>query len=167
MTVKSFQIRVADDVLSDLRSRLVRTRFTEASDTEFWAAGTDPGYLRGLVAYWADGFDWRAAERALNAYPHYLAEVGGRWVHFVHLRGQVAAGAPAPLPLIMTHEWPSSFVEMLQAASSPRRGKGTTAGACTPICPSARLIGTFAPAGRPCLAGQWDVNRLCQPRRPK
>lgn len=117
MTVRSFQIRVADDVLSDLRSRLIRTRFTEASDTEFWAAGTDPGYLRDLVAYWADGFDWRAAERALNAYPHYLAEVGGRWVHFVHLRGQVAAGAPAPLPLIMTHGWPSSFVEMLQAAT--------------------------------------------------
>jgi hypothetical protein len=84
MTVKSFQICVADDVLSDLRSRLVRARFTEASDTEFWAAGTDPGYLRDLVAYWADGFDWRAAERALNAYPHYLAEVGGRCVHFVH-----------------------------------------------------------------------------------
>ena len=93
MTVKSFQICVADDVLSDLRSRLVRARFTEASDTEFWGAGTDPRYLRDLVTYWADGFDWRAAERALNAYPHYLAEVGGRWVHFVHLRGKVAAGS--------------------------------------------------------------------------
>jgi hypothetical protein len=56
------------------------------------------------------------AERALNAHPHYLAEAGGRWVHFVHLRGKAAAGAPAPLPLIMTHGWPSSFVEMLQAA---------------------------------------------------
>jgi hypothetical protein len=76
MTVKSFQICVADDVLSDLRSRLVRTRFTEASDTEFWAAGTDPGYLRNLVAYWAAGFDWGAAERALNAYPHCCGTFG-------------------------------------------------------------------------------------------
>jgi Epoxide hydrolase N terminus len=84
------------------------------------------------VTYWADGFDWRAAERALNAYPHYLAEVGGRWVHFVHLRGKVTAGAPAPLPLIMTHGWPSSFVEMLQAARRSgrclRRGDPLAAG---------------------------------------
>jgi pimeloyl-ACP methyl ester carboxylesterase len=139
MTVKFFQIRVADDVLSDLRSRLVRARFTEASDTEFWAAGTDPGYLRDLVTYWADGFDWREAERALNAYPHYLAEVGGRWVHFVHLRGKVAAGAPAPLPLIMTHGWPSSFVEMLQAArllADPASSGGDPADAFDVVIPS-------------------------------
>ena len=83
MTVKSFQIRVSDDILNDLRSRLARTRFTAASDAAFWAAGTDPGYLRDLVTYWADEFDWRAAERALNAYPHYLAEIAVRQVHFV------------------------------------------------------------------------------------
>jgi pimeloyl-ACP methyl ester carboxylesterase len=115
MTATSFRIRVSDDVLNDLRLRLARTRFTAASDPAFWAAGTDPGYLRELVTYWADGFDWRAAERALNSYPHYVAEVAGRRVHFVHLRGQAARGAPSPLPLIMTHGWPSSFVEMLQA----------------------------------------------------
>jgi pimeloyl-ACP methyl ester carboxylesterase len=115
MTATSFRIRVSDDVLNDLRLRLARTRFTAASDPAFWAAGTDPGYLRELVTYWADGFDWRAAERALNSYPHYVAEVAGRRVHFVHLRGQAARGAPSPVPLIMTHGWPSSFVEMLQA----------------------------------------------------
>ena len=71
MTVKSFRICVSDNVLNDLRTRLARTRFTTASDTAFWAAGTDPGYLHDLVTYWANGFDWPAAERALNAYPHY------------------------------------------------------------------------------------------------
>src|ERR1700753_3893797 len=117
MTVEAFRIAVSDAVLSDLRLRLARTRFTAASDPAFWAAGTDPGYLRELVTYWADGFDWRAAERALNAYPHYVAEVAGRRVHSVHLRGESSAspGAPSPLPLIMTHGWPSSFVEMLEA----------------------------------------------------
>ena len=113
--MEPFRIRVSDDVLSDLRLRLARARFTAASDPAFWAAGTDPGYLRELVAYWADGFDWRAAERTLNTYPHYVAEVAGRRVHFVHLRGKAREGAPPPLPLIMTHGWPSSFVEMLQA----------------------------------------------------
>ena len=111
-----FRIFVADDVLDDLRARLARTRFTAASDSTYWAAGTDPGYLCDLVAYWADGFDWRAAEARLNAYPQYTAEVAGRQVHFVHLRGHGAPGAPASLPLVLTHGWPSSFVEMLRVA---------------------------------------------------
>jgi pimeloyl-ACP methyl ester carboxylesterase len=139
MTVKPFQIHVSDDVLTDLRERLARTRFTTASDTEYWAAGTDPGYLRDLVRYWADGFDWRAAERALNAYPQYLAEVGGRWVHFVHLRGRVPEGAPPPLPLVMTHGWPSSFVEMLRAApllADPAAAGGDPADAFDVVVPS-------------------------------
>ena len=125
MTVTSFRIRVSDEILDDLRTRLTRTRFTAASDPAFWAAGTDPGYLRELVTYWADGFDWRAAERALNTYPHYAAEVAGRRVHFVHLRGKAPEGSPSPLPLIMTHGWPSSFVEMLQAGRLLATGPGS------------------------------------------
>jgi pimeloyl-ACP methyl ester carboxylesterase len=116
MTISAFQICVPEEALDDLRARLERTRFTTPSDTEFWAAGTDPGYLRKLVAYWADGFDWRRAERALNAHPQYVADVAGRRVHFVHLRAPVTEGPSAALPLIMTHGWPSSFVEMLRAA---------------------------------------------------
>ncbi|WP_331766689.1 epoxide hydrolase family protein [Embleya sp. NBC_00896] len=116
MTATPFRISVSDDVLNDLRTRLRRTLFTAASDPTHWAAGVDPTYLRELVAYWADGFDWRAAETALNAYPHYLAEVGGSRVHFVHIRGKRAEGTPAPLPLVLTHGWPSSFVEMLRVA---------------------------------------------------
>ena len=116
MTVTPFQIHVSDDVLADLRARLTRTRFTSPSDSDGWAAGTDPGYLRDLVAYWARGFDWRAAEAALNAVPQFTAEVDGQRVHFVHLRGRRAEGAPAPLPLVLTHGWPGSFVEMLRVA---------------------------------------------------
>jgi pimeloyl-ACP methyl ester carboxylesterase len=112
MTAEPFTIAVPDDVLDDLRERLIRTRFTTASDSVYWAAGVDPGYLRELVGYWAGDFDWRAAEARLNAYPHYIADVGGRRVHYVHLRG----GAPGALPLILSHGWPSSFVEMLPVA---------------------------------------------------
>ncbi|SCG76157.1 epoxide hydrolase family protein [Micromonospora coxensis] len=116
MTATAFRISVPDDVLDDLRSRLVRTRFTTASDTTAWAAGVDPGQLRDLVDHWAHGFDWRAAEAALNTFPHYLAEIAGARVHFVHLRAERPAGTPAPLPLVLTHGWPSSFVEMLAVA---------------------------------------------------
>ncbi|WP_433417833.1 epoxide hydrolase family protein [Microtetraspora malaysiensis] len=139
MTAKPFQISVSDDVLNDLRARLARTLFTAASDTTYWAAGTDPGYLRELVTYWADGFDWRAAETALNAYPHHIAEIAGQQVHFVHLRGRGAEGAPAPLPLILTHGWPSSFVEMLRVAellADPAGHGGDPADAFDVVIPS-------------------------------
>jgi len=139
MTVKSFDISVSDDILDDLRTRLARTRFTAASDSTHWAAGVDPGYLRDLVAYWADGFDWRAAETRLNRYPHYVAEVAGRRVHYVHVRGRRAEGAPAPLPLVLTHGWPSSFVEMLRVAgplTDPAGHGGSPADAFDVIIPS-------------------------------
>lgn len=134
-----FRVSVSDDVLHDLRTRLKRTLFTVPSDSAYWAAGTDPGYLRELVAYWADAFDWRAAESALNAFPQYVAEVAGRRVHFVHLRGRRPAGAPAPLPLVMSHGWPSSFVEMLRAAerlADPAAYGGDPADAFDVVIPS-------------------------------
>jgi pimeloyl-ACP methyl ester carboxylesterase len=106
-----FTIEVPDAVLRDLRDRLDRTRFPGRTAPE-WRAGTDPDYLRELVAYWRDGFDWRARERELNAFPQFTAEIDGQRVHFVHVRAREAAGH-APVPLILTHGWPSSFVEML------------------------------------------------------
>ncbi|MFI6318425.1 epoxide hydrolase family protein [Nonomuraea sp. NPDC050556] len=112
MTAEAFRIAVPEETLADLRTRLKRTLFTTPSDSTYWAAGVDPAYLRDLVAYWADGFDWRAAEARLNTFPHYRAEVDGRQVHFVHLRSE-NSGA---LPLVLTHGWPSSFVEMLRVA---------------------------------------------------
>ncbi|MCO1598050.1 epoxide hydrolase [Micromonospora sp. RHAY321] len=113
MSFSPFRIDVSDAVLDDLRARLARTRFTDRSGNEPWQGGVDPDYLRDLVSYWRDGFDWRAREAELNAYPHHLAVVGGRKLHFLHVRAARPAGAPAPLPLILSHGWPSSFVEML------------------------------------------------------
>jgi pimeloyl-ACP methyl ester carboxylesterase len=115
MSVSDFRIDIPDDVLADLRERIARTRFTSASAAQPWEAGTDPGYLRSLLAYWADGFDWRKTESELNLLPHHTADVAGQRIHFVHVR---AARRPdgagrGPLPLILTHGWPSSFVEML------------------------------------------------------
>jgi pimeloyl-ACP methyl ester carboxylesterase len=64
------------------------------------------------VEYWGTRFDWQAQERAMNALPHFRADVDGHGIHFIHVRGARGRG-PAPLPLIITHGWPSSFVEML------------------------------------------------------
>jgi pimeloyl-ACP methyl ester carboxylesterase len=113
MTISPFRINVSDYTLDDLRSRLRRTCFTTPSGDQPWRAGADPDYLRDLVIYWANGFDWRAREAELNARAQYQAQVGGRRVHFLRVLAARPAGAPAPPPLILNHGWPSSFVEML------------------------------------------------------
>jgi pimeloyl-ACP methyl ester carboxylesterase len=104
--VEPYTIAVADEVLDDLRTRLRDTRWPEAAPGPAWHQGTDLAYLQDLVAYWADGFDWRARERALNELDHFHATVDGVRIHFVHVRD-------GGLPLILTHGWPSSFVELL------------------------------------------------------
>ena len=109
MRVDPFLVSVPDAILTDLRERIWRTRWPEPAPGEPWSQGVEVDYLRGLLAYWADGFDWRAAERELNRYQHRMADVDGARIHFVHHR---SAGDDA-IPLILTHGWPSTFAEML------------------------------------------------------
>ncbi|HET9362009.1 MAG TPA: epoxide hydrolase [Vicinamibacterales bacterium] len=109
MRVEPFTIRIPDDVLSDLRTRILHTRWPPQAPGAAWAQGSDLGYLKRLLGYWADGFDWRAEERRLNTFKHFRAEVGGIRVHFVHERARDGLG----IPLILTHGWPSSFLEHL------------------------------------------------------
>lgn len=109
MRVDPFTVSVPDEVLTDLRERIGRTRWPEAAPGEAWSQGVEVGYLRELLAYWADGFDWRAAERELNRYRHQVAEVDGVRIHFVHHCGS----GDERTPLILTHGWPSTFAEML------------------------------------------------------
>jgi pimeloyl-ACP methyl ester carboxylesterase len=106
LSVQPYEIDVPDEVLDDLRSRLRATRWPEPAPGPAWSQGTDVDYLRGLADYWADGFDWRAQERRLNAYDHFTAGVDGVRLHFVH------SGSGKP-PLVLTHGWPSTFAEML------------------------------------------------------
>ncbi|NUP79400.1 MAG: epoxide hydrolase, partial [Nonomuraea sp.] len=113
MTVSQFRIEVPDDVLDDLRTRLRDTRFTTSPRNRPWEGGTDPAYLKDLVTYWADEFDFRTQEARLNRLDHFKAPVLGRDLHFVHMRGT----GPAPMPLLLCHGWPSSFVEMLPLAA--------------------------------------------------
>ena len=81
------------------------------------SGGADPDYLREVVTYWQDGFDWRARERGLNALPQFTAGIDGQRVHFVHVRAAGSGPARQALPLVLTHGWPSSFLEMLPLAA--------------------------------------------------
>jgi pimeloyl-ACP methyl ester carboxylesterase len=107
--VEPFSVGVEEKVLADLRERIARTRWPDAAPGAAWEQGTDRAFLRELLAYWADGFDWRARERELNAVAHFRAELDGVWLHFVHERARDGSG----IPLILTHGWPSTFAELL------------------------------------------------------
>jgi pimeloyl-ACP methyl ester carboxylesterase len=109
MHIAPFKIRVPDEVLSDLTTRIRNTRWPAQAPGPAWAQGTDLEYLKRLLGYWADGFDWRAQERRLNRFAHFRAELGDVHVHFVHERAREGNG----IPLILTHGWPSSFLELL------------------------------------------------------
>jgi pimeloyl-ACP methyl ester carboxylesterase len=107
--IEPFTAAVADDVLADLAERLRHTRWPDQIAGTAWEYGTDLDYLRDLVGYWADGFDWRATEARINGWPQGRATVDGQSIHFIHARSD-AAGA---LPLLVLHGWPGSIIEML------------------------------------------------------
>ncbi|MBV9275720.1 MAG: epoxide hydrolase, partial [Verrucomicrobia bacterium] len=113
MPVQRFLINTPDATIHDLSERLARSRFTTATGQP-WKAGTDPEYLRLLVHYWLAGFDWRAREQKLNSFPNFITNLNGRQVHFIHVRA--VPSDPPPMPLVLTHGWPSCFLEFLPLA---------------------------------------------------
>jgi len=102
-----FTIQVPDQVLTDLHDRLARTRFPDAIDGTGWDYGTDLDYLRSLVAYWQNTYDWRAQEARLNQLPQFTTVIDGLTIHFIHQRSK----EPNALPLVLTHGWPGSIYE--------------------------------------------------------
>jgi pimeloyl-ACP methyl ester carboxylesterase len=102
-----FLSQTAPAELDDLRARLRATRWPDAPQDAGWSLGTDVAYLRELVTYWADEFDWPAQETALARLPRFRVSLRDLGIHFVHARA-VAPAAPV-LPLILTHGWPDSF----------------------------------------------------------
>src|SRR5690349_13801110 len=143
-----FTLRVPDEAIADLRERLARTRFPDQAPGAPWAYGTDVGYMRELVGYWRDGFDWRAQEARLNAFPQYRVPLHGIDLHFLHVLGQ----GPDPCPLLLSHGWPGSvleFLELIPRLTDPARFGGDPADAFTVVAPSLPGYGlSFAP-GQP------------------
>jgi microsomal epoxide hydrolase len=130
-----FTIDVPDEVLVDLRARLEATRWPATLPGVGWDDGTDVDWLRELCEYWRDGYDWRACERSLNELPNVTVDVDGVGVHAVHAPGV----GPDPLPLVITHGWPSTFYEMhkvMGPLSDPAAYGGDPADAFHVVAPS-------------------------------
>ncbi|WP_375458105.1 epoxide hydrolase family protein [uncultured Enterovirga sp.] len=143
-----FTLHVPDEDLADLRERLARTRFPDQAPGEPWAYGTDVAYLRDLVGYWRDGFDWRKAEARLNAWPQFRVPLGGIDLHYLHVEGR----GPDPCPLLLSHGWPGSvfeFLEIIPRLTDPARYGGDPADAFTVIAPSLPGFGLSFRPGQP------------------
>ena len=150
-----FVVAVEQPVLDDLSARLRATRWPDSVPGSGWDYGTDRDYLQDLCRYWADGFDWRRAEARLNAHPHFLTEVDGERLHYLHARSP-HSGA---VPLLLTHGWPGSVVEFLSVIGplvDPPAYGGDPADAFSVVCPS---IPGYAWSG-PTRQRGWDIRRV-------
>ncbi|GCA96619.1 epoxide hydrolase [Mycolicibacterium sp. NCC-Tsukiji] len=155
--IAPFQIAVPDAVLDDLRHRLTNTRWPEAECVDDWSQGIPLGYTRDLAAYWADGYDWRAREAALNRFDQYVTEIDGLDIHFIHQRSP----HPEALPLIITHGWPGSIAEfqkVIGPLTDPTAHGGRAEDAFHVVCPS---LPGYGFSGKPAATG-WGVERTAQ-----
>lgn len=133
--MERFEIAMPDEVLEDLAHRLRSVRWTEDLGNDDWRYGTNLEYLKEIAHYWLEKYDWRAREREMNAYAHYLAEVDGVPIHFLHEPGT----GPAPIPLILTHGWPCTFWDykkLIGPLSNPAAFGGRAEDAFDVVIPS-------------------------------
>ncbi len=107
--IRPYRISVPQADIDDLRERLARTRWARDLPGTGWERGVPTAYLRELAAYWANDYDWRAQEAALNALPQFITTIDGADVHFLHVR----SAEPGATPLMLLHGWPGSIVEFL------------------------------------------------------
>ena len=153
--IRPFTIDVPDEVLDDLRRRLAQTRWPDAEVVDDWSQGIPLTYTRELCEYWANEYDWRPRERALNRFAQFVTEFDGLDIHFVHQRSP----HPDAIPLLITHGWPGSIVEfhkVIEPLTDPTRYGGSASDAFHVIAPS---LPGFAFSGKPTETG-WGVEKI-------
>ena len=147
--ITPFTIDVDDAVLEDLRRRLHATRWPERELVDDWSQGIPLGYVQDVCAYWADEYDWRAREAALNRFDQFTTNIDGLDVHFLHVRSP----HDDALPLLITHGWPGSIVEfhkVIEPLTNPTAFGGDAADAFHVVTPS---LPGFGFSGKPTATG--------------
>src|ERR1051325_6794724 len=156
-TIRPFQIDVPEDELVDLRRRIEATRRPEKETVEDQSQGPRLETMQALARYWATEYDWRKCEARLKALPHFITEIDGLDIHFIHVRSEHADA----LPLIVTHGWPGSVIEQLkiiEPLTNPEAHGGSDADAFHLVIPSLPGHGFSA---KPTATG-WDPVRIAR-----
>jgi pimeloyl-ACP methyl ester carboxylesterase len=144
--INPFRISIPDTDLADLKDRLARTRWPEAECVDDWSQGIPLDYTRELARYWADEYDWRAREAALNRFDQFTTEIDGLDIHFIHQRSP----HDDALPLVITHGWPGSIVEFHKVIEP------LTEAGFDVVCPS---LPGYGFSGKPADTG-WGIGKI-------
>ena len=153
--VQPFRIAIPDADLADLRDRLHRTRWPDPECVDDWSQGIPLAYTQDLARYWADEYDWRAREQALNRFHQFTTEIDGLPIHFIHQR----SAHEHALPLVITHGWPGSIVEfhkVIEPLTDPTAHGGRAEDAFHVVCPS---LPGYGFSGKPSRTG-WGVEKI-------
>jgi pimeloyl-ACP methyl ester carboxylesterase len=156
-TIRPFRVSVAEEDLAELRRRIVATRWPERETVADQSQGVQLTTIQQLARYWGDGYDLRRFETRLNAVPQFMTEIDGLDIHFIHVRSPHEDA----LPLIITHGWPGSVIEMLNVAgplTDPTAHGGNAEDAFHLVVPSMPGYGFSA---KPASTG-WDPVHIAQ-----
>jgi len=120
--IKKIEIQIGQSFLDDLKVKLKMTRWPDEIEYSGWTYGASLAYMKDLADYWATSFDWRKTETEINRYGNFIATIDGYRIHFLHIRGK----GEKSIPLIITHGWPSSFLEMMKLIPLLTENEGQT-----------------------------------------
>jgi pimeloyl-ACP methyl ester carboxylesterase len=152
--IRPFSVEIPEEALADLRRRLDAARWPSRELVADRSQGVQLATMEALCRYWAEEYDWRRCEARLNALPQFTTEIDGVDIHFLHVRSP----HPDAMPMIMTHGWPGSVVEMLEAVgplTNPPAHGGRAEDAFDLVLPS---LPGYGFSGEPTETG-WDVAR--------
>ena len=153
--VQPFRIAIPEADLDDLRARLARTRLPEKETPDDWSQGIPLSYVRELIAYWKNGYDWRICEARLNALPQFTTRIDGLGIHFLHIRSPHANAQP----LVLTHGWPGSIIEFMKVIgplTDPVAHGGEARDAFHLVCPT---LPGFGFSDKPIQPG-WSIEHI-------
>ena len=154
-SIRPFQVHVPDSTLADLRLRLAAARLPDQETVTDQSQGVRLANMKELVHYWQTDYDWRKAEARLNALPQFVTTIDGMEIHFIHVRSP----HPNAMPLIMTHGWPGSIIELLNVIdplTNPTAHGGRAEDAFDLVIPSMPGYGF---SGKPTTTG-WNPFRI-------
>src|SRR5580765_7622836 len=152
--IRPFHVDVPGEQIDDLRRRIAQTRWPSKELVQDRSQGVQLATMRALASYWGTDYDWRKAEAKLNALPQFKTEIDGVEIHFIHVKSQHEDA----LPLIMTHGWPGSVIELLEVVgplTDPIAHGGRAEDAFDLVLPS---VPGYGFSGEPTEIG-WDPGR--------
>ena len=161
MQPEPYTIAVPESDLEQLRSRLRNVRWADDFGNEDWRYGVEREWLTEMVRYWSEEYDWRKTEAAMNRHSHFMVEIEGIPIHFMHIKGK----GSNPVPLILSHGWPWTFWDfkaMIDPLADPVAFGGTENDAFDLIIPSLPGFGFSQPLRNrgvtiERIAGIWDT----------